>query len=357
MKGLHDMTRYMLISLLSPIVLAGCDVHEFPDMPETVPFHLRLRYDTDMTVWEHVYDGGDVSEAGLGGTYDNARESGQIRYVIRAYPLSEKRNTAQEHTEELVFTRDAADGYDCECTLELPGGNYNIMVWSDLVRHDGDTHFHNADDFSEISLQGGHSGNTDYRDAYRGTNSISLATDIRERAPDTLDVAMQRPLAKYEFITNDVVEFVEKEATRMAATRGEETKNGDGSPTRAVNVEDYKVVFYYVGFMPDTYSMFTDKPVDSSTGVLFESSLSKLSESEASLGFDYVMVNGKESAVTVRIGILDKEGAQLSLTGPIDVPLKRSHHTILKGMFLMSKSSGGVNIDPGFDGDHNLIFP
>ena len=357
MKRLHDMIRYMLISLLSPIVLAGCDVHEFPDVPEAVPFHLRLRYDTDMTVWEHVYDDGEVSETGTGETYDNIRESGRIRYVIRAYPAVGEAEYGKEHSEELVFTRDAADGYDCECTLELPGGNYNIMVWSDLVRHDGDTHFHNAADFAEISLQGEHSGNTDYRDAYRGANSISLMAGIRERAPDTLDVAMQRPLAKYEFITDDVVEFVEKEAIRAAAAGAEGTKGGDETPTRTVNVEDYRVVFYYVGFMPDTYSMFTDKPVDSSTGVLFESSLSKLSESEASLGFDYVMVNGKESAVTVRIGILDKEGAQLSLTGPINVPLKRSHHTILKGMFLMSKSSGGVNIDPGFDGDHNLIFP
>ena len=122
-------------------------------------------------------------------------------------------------------------------------------------------------------------------------------------------------------------------------------------------IEDYKVVFYYVGFMPDAYSMNTDKPVDSSTGVMFESTLRKLSESEATMGFDYVFVNGKKSAVTVQIGIYDNEGTQLSLTEPIEVPLKRSHHTIMTGMFLMSEASGGVTINPDFDGDHNLIFP
>ena len=93
--------------------------------------------------------------------------------------------------------------------------------------------------------------------------------------------------------------------------------------------------------MPHAYSMYTDKPVDSSTGVMFESTLRKLSESEASMGFDYVFVNGKKSAVTE----------------PIEVPLKRSHHTTLTGMFLMSEASGGVTINPDFDGDHNLIFP
>jgi len=116
-------------------------------------------------------------------------------------------------------------------------------------------------------------------------------------------------------------------------------------------------VFYYVGFMPDAYSIYTDKPVDSSTDIIFESTLKKLTESEASLGFDYVMVNGKESAVTVQLAIVDKEDEQLSLSEPIEVPLQRSHHTLIRGMFLMSETSGGVTINPDFDGDYNLTFP
>lgn len=183
-------------------------------------------------------------------------------------------------------------------------------------------------------------------------------SDITERMPDTLDVAMQRPLAKFEFVTNDVVEFIDKESTRIASKAyGNKPASADDTPTRAVNIEDYKVRFYYVGFMPHAYSMYTDKPVDSSTGVMFESSLKKLSDSEASMGFDYVFVNGRKSAVTVQIGIYDNGGTQLSLTEPIEVPLKRNHHTIMTGMFLMSEASGGVTINPDFDGDHNLIFP
>ena len=116
-------------------------------------------------------------------------------------------------------------------------------------------------------------------------------------------------------------------------------------------------MFYYVGFMPNAYSLFTDKPVDSATGVLFESTLNSLSETEASVGFDYVFVNGTESAVTVQIGIYDNEGTQLSLTEPIKVSLRRSHHTIMRGMFLMSETSGGISINPEFDGDYNLVFP
>ena len=179
-----------------------------------------------------------------------------------------------------------------------------------------------------------------------------------EYVPDTLDISMQRPLAKYEFVTNDVLEFVEKEATRVASkANGGNSRSNDDIPSRVINIEDYKVVFYYVGFMPNAYSINTDKPVDSSTGVFFESKLKKLTESEAAIGFDYVFVNGKESSITLKIGVEDNEGTQLSLSEAIEVPLKRSHHTILTGMFLMSEASGGVSINPEYEGDHNMIFP
>ena len=346
----------MLALLSCAFCMASCDVHEFPDIPEKRAFHLRLNYDTDMTEWEHIYDGTSVIEQGLGDTYDNHQDYGKIRYIVRTYPVSDKQRTMQDYVQEFVFTKDIAEGYDHEVTLDVLPGNYNVMVWSDLVKTSGDNHFYNADNFAEIMLQGDHQGNNDYRDAFRGSGNVTLIADIIERVPDTLDIAMQRPLAKYEFITTDLTEFINKEQTRADAKSKAQSTDGEDVTTK-VSIEDYKVVFYYVGFMPNAYSLFTDKPVDSATGVLFESTLNSLSETEASVGFDYVFVNGTESAVTVQIGIYDNEGTQLSLTEPIEVPLKRSHHTIMRGMFLMSEASGGVTINPDFDGDHNLIFP
>ena len=356
LNAVKNMRSVLLIIIIG--TLTACDVHEWPETPEFVKMHLRLTYETDMTEWEHLYDGAEVIEQGYGETYDNHRDYGKIRYIVRAYPVSEKQRTTSDYTQEFVFTKDISEGYDHEVTLDVLPGNYNFMVWSDLVQSSGDSHFHNADNFAEITLQGDHKGNNDYRDAFRGSNNISLAADYMVHQPDTLDITMQRPLAKFEFVTNDVVEFIDKESTRIASkANGNKAASTDENPTRTVNIEDYKVVFYYVGFMPDAYSIYTDKPVDSSTGVMFESSLRKLSESEATMGFDYVMVNDKRSTVTIQIGIQDKEGEQLSLTEPIEVPLKRSHHTILTGMFLMSEASGGVTINPDFDGDYNLTFP
>lgn len=347
-----------LFTCITMAILTACDVHEWPETSEFVKCHLRLHYETDMTEWKHRYDGSKVIEQGYGNTYDNHRSHGKIRYIVRTYPVSEKMRTASDYTQEFVFTKDISEGYDHEVTLNLLPGNYNVMVWSDLVQTSGDTHFYDATNFAEIKLQGNHEGNNDHRDAFRGSNNITLEADIMDHIPHTLDITMQRPLAKFEFITNDVLEFINKESVRVAA-KGSENKeaSSDDTSTRAVSLEDYKVVFYYVGFMPKAYSINTDKPVDSSTDVMFESSLKKLTESEATMGFDYVFVNGKQSSVIVQIGIYSIEGTQLSLTEPIEIPLKRSHHTILTGTFLMSNAAGGVTINPSFEDDYNLIFP
>lgn len=208
-----------------------------------------------------------------------------------------------------------------------------------------------------MTLQGEHQGKTNLRDAFRGTGDISLAASIAMHTPDTVDITMQRPLAKYEFISTDLKEFIDKEV-QNAISRGEVAEvSEDKAPSRVVDMNDYQIVFYYTGFMPCAYNMFLDKPVDSATGVSFPSKITQLSDTEASIGFDYVFVNGSDASVTTQIAIYDKRGEQISLTDPISIPLKRSRHTILRGSFLMQEATKGLVINPEFDGEYNLIIP
>lgn len=326
---------YLIISL--PLLwLSACNVHEWPKMPEKVSLHVRLNYETNMTVWEHSYDNSGVKEEGLGETYDNRQKKGKIRYIVRTYPTSDKQRTLREYTQEFIFTKDMAEGYDHEVTLDLLPGDYSIMVWSDLIVDNEHPGYYNADNFAQIFLQGEHVGNNDYRDAFRGKSNLSLYPDIINQVQDTISITMKRPLAKFEIVANDLLEFIE---------------------TNSDDINQYKAKVQYIGFMPNTYSMFTDKPVDSSTRVGFEATLKKKSDSEASMAFDYVFMGEIESAVTIKIGIYDNKGKQLSLTESIKIPLKSDYHTILKGKFLMQNASGGINIYPGFDGNYNLIIP
>ncbi|MBE6304117.1 MAG: hypothetical protein E7089_09325 [Bacteroidales bacterium] len=341
---------YILISL--PILLfTSCDVHEWPDAPATEKLHLKLNYETHITNWVHLYDGDKVIEQGLGSSYDNSIDYGTMRYIIRAYPMKNARYTSQYYTHEFVLTKSISEGYNHEVTLDLTPGNYTLMVWSDIMRGSNE-YYYNPANFSEITLQGEYVGNSDCRDAFRGTNSIEIVSDIIDEAPDTISVTMQRPLAKYSIISTDLKEFIDKELeywTRIATTRGEL------SPTR-INTDEYNVFVYFSGYMPSAYNMNSDKPVDAKMGVTYSSKLDVQNEHEAQLGYDYVFVNGSNSAVTVQIKLCDKDDRQLALTAPIDIPLKRNHHTILKGSFLMEQASGGIKIDPSFDGNHNIVI-
>lgn len=348
--------RYIIYNVLILTVisiLTSCSyVHEWPDTPSKVPFHLYLTYDTDMTLWEHTYNGTNVIEDNVDFTFNSYRDEGQIRYIVRAYPIT--KSSTNQHSAEFIFTQDIAQGYNFETIIELEPGNYNIMVWSDIIEEDGKKHYYDADNFNNITLQDEeHQACTDYRDAFRGNITTSLKADVLDKEPTTITIEMQRPLAKFEFISDDLQEFIKKETSRIH----QETANKTNTQSNNLSIDNYIITIHYVGFMPNSYSLFTDKPTDSATGILFTSPIQQLSKTEASLGFDYVFIKPQLSAITVQVVITTNTGEVLSTSKPIQIPLKRDYHTIIRGKFLTSDTSGGVAINPDYDGDFNLIFP
>ncbi len=345
----------VLFAAMAMVIVSSCDVHEFPDPPQYRPHVLKLSYDTDFPVWNNDYSlkGGVVSKGEV--HTKSVMKSGMIRYVIRTYPLNRKNRSANDYVQEFVFAKDIYEGYNSEFVLELLPGEWRIMVWSDLMRDSDDEPFYDYTDFDRIKLVGKeHRGNTDYRDAFRGYADLVLKPLTMEGEPGLTEVQMERPLAKFEFLTTDLKDFIINEQTKADKLQAE-TKGGEGTKA-SIDLNDYNIVIRYSGFMPNTFSMAGDKAVDSETGASFRSSITRISDTEASIGFDYVFVNHKQTAVSVQVGLYNKAGEQISLSNPIEVPLKRNHHTLLKGTFLTLKASGGLAIDPEFDGDHNIIL-
>ena len=330
----------LLLSLLSSLLLTSCDVHEMPDLPEKTSHYFQLNFEADS--WT-ILDSEYVTRS------NKDKSELDIRYIARAYPVLENGKTAQEYIEHSIFTKSMSNDLGYKFMLDLPPGRFNIMVWTDFVEKGSkENYLYNADNFSDVYLHGKHQANTHHRVAFRGMQEVSIVVDIVETEPGTTLIDMLRPMAKFEFITSDFEDFMSKENSNVAS------RNGESAAT--INLDDYEIVFFYTGFMPNAFSLFTDKPVDSSTGIYFGSKLTQINESEASMGFDYIFVNGNESITTVTIGIYNTEGQLLSMTEPIEVPLKRSWHTIVKGKFLSQDSKGGVSINPEFDGDYTFIY-
>lgn len=344
-------TRYILclatFCLIATVV--SCDsVYEWPAEVENDKwtYEVHLTFDTDLPTWMQSDNRSEVADT------RNLIDKGFIRHTVQVYPCING-TPGWVPSETFCFTEDLAEGgYDCSFTLQLGSGDYRVMVWSDFLESDSAAPYYQVSDFQKISLSNGgsHSGSNDYRDAFRGWVDIHAERADEMNEIPTANIVMQRPLAKFELIADDLTEFMVSEATR-----NNDVQRDAG---RSVSLNDYEVVISYVGFMPDTYSMLTDKPVDSASGVTFSSTLRQTEEGEASLGFDYVFVKeNTEQSVTVQIGIYDAhDGRCISLSDPIRVSLQRNRHTIVHGAFLLLDASGGIGIDPGFEGEHNIEF-
>lgn len=366
-------TLKMMSAVLVTLTLsASCAVHEWP---ETLPADATLKLDFNTALPQFiVLDVNDTRASKDSRDY-------QIRYVVEAYRKLGNGAYSESPYGRFVFTKDDISDLNNEVTLRIDEGTYDFYVWTDFVdKKSTDDFFYDTRNFRQIKLLGEHEGNNDFRDAFVGHKELTVERFGNSVPPVNGTVNMERPLAKFEFITTDLQQFItkviadmkKKEAGANAktskddsdsddadpeATKGDDGTKGDGdSKSEYVDLKKYNVVFYYTGFMPSMFNMMDDKPCDSSTGVTFVSDISLIDEHNARLGFDYVLVNGKESSVMVTVGLFDEEGTRLSMTNPIEVPIKRSMLTTVKGSFLMQDTGGGVAIVPDFDGEYNIII-
>lgn len=343
----------IIIALCAPL-LAACDVHQFPiDESIFTPglnVTLHLKFDTDMKLWEHTYNvtTGELTQISPEElpTYDNAQTGGEIRHTVRVYPFSEYNSSLGSHLYEYTFYEDLSEsGYDYETTISVPQGEYTIMVWSDIVPASGELYFHDVSEFAQALLLD-HRINTDYRDAFRGTTALHAGERVVAYSPtDDIEVdvvvEMHRPMAKFEIIAEGIDMFIQQEAARNM------------SP---LNFSDYTVAIAYTGFTPNAYNILTDGIVDSKYREMFLSSPVILDGSSASLGFDYAIVRNSETSASVQIAIYDPAGEEIASSDPIQIPLRRDHHTVVRGRFLEAHSSGGsIGIDPSYEGEFNIF--
>jgi hypothetical protein len=118
------------------------------------------------------------------------------------------------------------------------------------------------------------------------------------------------------------------------------------------------VVVKYMSNMPNEFHVMRNEPIDAAPAgtVSFECDLRILSDTEAELGFDYVMVSKNQMMVRIAVEVYDYRNEKISTSKVIDVPLVRSHLTTIRANFLTAKSTGGVGIDPSFEGPDHIHY-
>ena len=325
-------------------LLVSCNVHEWPEKdepgpsptppePAFVPVTLNLKFDTALPLHKEI-------------TWSRYGEkSHDIRYTVQIF--SGSRSKASKPSKTLTFTSPYSTNPDFSTTISLDDGQYEIFAWADYVdpNSSADKYYNTSDwEYLVLSDRNNHQGGNERRDAFRGHTNKIVVNAEQVQASNTIDVDMGRPMARFEFFATDVDEFLSRESRNRSKS--------SSSRDPEINLDDYVVVFQYSGFMPSAYNVYTNKPNDAWQNVQFQSEINSVDEG-ASMGFDYVFVES-ETSVNMIMAVFDKNGNQVSSAKQVEVPLVRSKNTVVKGEFLSEKGSGGVGIQPGFDGDYNI---
>ncbi len=344
MKMKRFITAALAVIALS-LMENSCDVHEFPNPDLEHKVVLEMDFDRELPEYQPKEE--VKTKAGQASKLSPDPDDYTLRHTLQIYKADSKGG----YDKEKVFRMFTFTSDDIKCGEEtfeftLPVGNFKFIIWSDHVVEEGKDHFYHTKNFNVISFMDGrvvytdpkyaHVGCNDLKDAFKGTTDCSIRSGITNVIP----IAMDRPFAKFTFVSTDLEEFITKV----------ETLGGN----KAVNLKDYTIVFRYDGFVNTEYNLHTMRTAYSTTGITFTTTMDQLDSQNVELGFDYAFVNDSEGLVVVIVETYDAAGQKISQTQKIQVRLMRGHHTIVKGKFLTTMSSGGVGIYPDFDGSFDI---
>ena len=204
MKSMRMAYMAAAAGALSLCALPSCDVHEFPaEEPESHSVVLHLEFRTEMPLHqtvEYTRSGGASTNAG---DYD-------IRYQIRVYRTDNEGEPLSDVYTSITETKDDVTDLNHSVDIEIEKGNYRFLVWADYVDNGGDADkFYTTGDFKEITLAGdGHCGNNAFRDAFRGETVAAVTAE--NGVTQEITVEMERPLARFQFVTTDLEELADE---------------------------------------------------------------------------------------------------------------------------------------------------
>ena len=310
---------------LAVMLLSGSCIHQYPEENHTlVNLTLDVEIDSSLPVYQEV-----------------TRTPGLIqRFIVDVYQdgkvIAEKRiQTAR--------VGEISEGiYSIPVSLTLDAREYTLAVWSDYVETEecGDLHFH-TQDLAHIVLAEEYHPACNQREAFCGTATADLTPYAGEKqAEASLHIHLKRPQAKFRIVGTDAGDFLTRAKTR-GGTSGE-----------------YRAKVSYEYYFPTGYNVTRNLLCESRVGISFTApcSIEEDENGECELASDFVLAGADASHVSLTLEILNGKNSVLSRVTGLQVPVKQGHLTIVKGDFLTTLMKPGISIDPGYDGEYNIII-
>ena len=325
--------RFLLfLTMAAALSVTACRVHEVPvdgDDGAVVELTLNLKFDKSLPQYQDI-------------TYDSkAGGAHQVRYVVGLYRYMVGDTPESKPDYLFAFMEESME--DRSFTVEVFPARYKVLVWSDYV--EGARAYYTspafdenptAENFAEVTLaSGAHEGNSPWRDAFYGNEDADLGVYLANRSTHSMDVAMTRPNARFNFVATDKDEFIS-----YWTAKG----------TKSYDLSDLGVKISYPQFFPCTFNLLQERPIDARNGVEFASRATVLDDGTIDLGYDWVFANADQTSIVVTLSFYDAAGKFISSLPGITVPLCRGKNTTIKGALLTNGVDSGISIDPNYDG-------
>lgn len=241
----------------------------------------------------------------------------------------------QRETDKVIMRQQMTPSLQSDGTylieLEAIPSTYHLRLWTDYARTEAplaDTYYHTESLKNVTIVSSPYTANTDAKDAAYHAADITLP-----EAGATLAVQMQRPLAKYRLIAEDVEDY-------CTLTEIE--------PGKYPPLEELVATVQYEGYFPSEFNVTTGKPVNSITGNGFTASLSPVTagSEEVQLASDWVLTDAEGSFVLLTLSITDSRGREVTRLAGIRADYRQGQLTTLRGDFLTAgRKGGGITID------------
>ncbi len=315
--------------LLMAVVMTFSCVHEYPEGEGIDPTNIQT---TIQLYTEPELTRAVQQSPGVGLPY--------MYFIVEVYKDSYDGELVMRKTAGVEKSESGAASI--ELPIDLHAGNYKVVAWAigSESKDEPGTLF-NVDDLAAIHFNGEYTGSTEKKECYEARFDMNLK-DQGWYGTARYSQEMLTPMGGVEIISEDIEAFYKIIASRAGAD----------------DLANYYIRWNYGLYFPTAYNLYTGLPNKAETGVAFNSDIKERSDKEASLGYDYIFINGESTTVTLSLEVYDRTtGEQINVYSGIEVPLERGKVTVIRGKFLTQKHDSGIGIDPGFDGDIDITIP
>lgn len=263
-----------------------------------------------------------------------ARITGDVEMLRAVIELYKKGTTERVLRKEEFVTKTGAEN-EYTATLMVTPGTYDMRLWADYTTDATTDHHYITTNTQDVKIlpKEQYVANADTKDAFVNAQTLTVA-----KTGQTVNITMNRPVAKYRIVATDLEKY---ETIR---------KQRNYPP-----IEELNISVVYESYLPAGYDMWTGTLTDSQMGYGYNSAISENTDTMVTLAKDFVLVNGEESGVQVKLLLKDSTGKVISGVSGITINYRSGYLTTIKGDFLTA-GKGGVDIVTEWEGEYNVEF-